>query len=92
MDEAKCGIAKDKREIQRVTDELGDEISALQNGVERLFGTLNPIISSEEPTKSCGDAKEREITTPLGNVISDYVHRLRTTNDDLSSILRRIEL
>ena len=89
-----CGgeVMKDKREIQRVTDELGDEISALQNGIERLFGTLNPITRSAEPTGDCGDRKEQEATTPLGAVIYDYVRSLRTTNDELSSLLRRIEL
>ena len=89
-----CGGApvKDKREIQRVTDELGDEISALRNGIERLFGTLNPIMRTAEPTGDCGDRKEQEVTTSLGAVISDYVCSLRTTNDELSSLLRRIEL
>ena len=88
-----CGvIVQDKREIARVTDGLGDEISNLQNGVERLFGILAPIIGPAEPNGDCGDTKEQEVTTPLGDVISGYTHSLRRTNDELSSLLRRIEL
>ena len=91
-DEAKCGApGKDKREIERVIDELGIEIDGLRNLLESLGNTLSPITHSAEPTGDCGE-KEQVTTTTLGDTIFSYVRSLRISNDDLSSLLRRIEL
>ena len=90
-DDVKCGIAKDKKEIERITDNLEKEISALQNVVDRLLDVVEPITRPAEPTESC-DRKEEGTTTPLGGTIDSYVRRIKMTNGNISDTLRRIEL
>ena len=89
--EAKCVIAKDRKEIERVTDNLEREISALQNVVDRLLDVVEPITRPAEPTESC-DRKEEGTITPLGGTIDSYVRRIKMTNENISDTLRRIEL
>ena len=91
VSEAKVGIAKDKREIERVIDTLENEIRNTQNLVSTLLDTIEPITRTPCPTEE-GNEKEKGTETPLGGQLYSYVCDLRMTNDSISDVLNRIEL
>ena len=91
-DEKKCGIAKDKREIERVMDDLEREVGSIQHLVDKLLDTINPVIRPACPTEEACGLKEEGTATELGNAVHNYVTRLRNVNDILNDAIRRIEL
>ena len=92
-DGAKCTMAaKDKREIERVMDDLEREVGSIQHLVDNLLTIIQPVISDAYPTNEEGTAKEEGTTTELGGAVYNYVTRLRNVNSIIKDATRRIEL
>ncbi len=74
-------------------EELRSAVSEIEKGVSSLKGRLESVLRNDSLASNKEESEEKEmILVPLANNLRETVSRINNSNNDITAILRELEL
>lgn len=84
------GSPPKRSEIERLTDELAEQLAVLQQLIDYAAIKLQVVTSPGSPLDEAVIAEVP--VSPLGSTLTDSIHNLRMLTDRLNDLISRVQL